>query len=195
MAGARWLSDAKASTVDRAWGGGTGPAAVSLAFVEALGKAAGQKNLKMCFVHKDGYDSTCRSSFDGSMTLVSYPGGNLKLAPYANDKLTYTFGRLAGLAGSADGYDSTKFQTDTFCVPKTTGLQNEFGEGGTGACDHAQPEGFYEGAWNFFGYGISYRPWKADNNELGAGTVNSPNGPVVPDPLPTTYGFRLYIGP
>ncbi len=88
---------------------GTGSSAVSLAFVAALKGSAGQQNLKMCFVHQNGTDTTCRSSSDGSMTLVSYPTGNPKLTVYSGNTLPYTYGRLAGLAGSIDGYNASMF--------------------------------------------------------------------------------------
>jgi hypothetical protein len=190
--------DAKAATVDRAWGGGTGSAAVSLAFVEALGKAAGQKNLKMCFVHQNGYDTTCRQSSDGSMTLVSYATGNAKLTTYKDDKLTYTFGRLGGLAGSVDGYDTSKYTLYGEQIPITYGSNYEFG---SATCSNPQatgslrehPASVYEGVWHGYCSGMSYRPHRADNDEVGTG-VSGTNNPG-PDPSPTTYGFRLYIGP
>jgi hypothetical protein len=189
--------DAKAATVDRAWGGGTGSSAVSLAFVEALGKAAGQKNLKMCFVHQNGYDTTCRQSSDGSLTLVSYPMGNPKLTVYANDKLTYTFGRLGGLAGSADGYDPntyTKPDDGTklgYCVPVTSATSKyEFGDGcgGYGLCEVYQKNNndAWQGVWHGYCFGSSYRPWFVNEDELGGDVVN---------PSVSAYGFRLYIGP
>ena len=180
--------DAKASTVDRAWGGGTGSAAVSLAFVEALGKVAGQKNLKMCFVHKDGYDTTCRQSSDGSLTLVSYATGNAKLTVYKDDKLTYTFGRLAGLAGTADGYVYTQYVGNGgACIPRAVGVQNEFGDQSVlGMCEYNDAVSA-EGVWNGWGTGVSYRPTHAADDELG-----NQNGA---NPSVNSYGFRLYIGP
>jgi cysteine-rich repeat protein len=194
----------KASTVDRAWGGGTGSAAVSMAFLAALKAAAGQQHLKMCFVHKDGYDTTCRSSADGSMTLVSYNTGNPKLTAYAGDKLTYTFGRLGGLAGFIDAYDSSKYtgpnQYYNHCVvvasePKGSYYgfgANECLSPNVGLCD--SPHNGWYGVWHGHCSGMSYRPWESTNNELGSGTVGS-DLPVKADPSPNTYGFRLYVGP
>jgi cysteine-rich repeat protein len=192
-ASGKW--DAKASTVDRAWGGGTGSAAVSLAFVEALGKAAGQKNLKMCFVHQNGYDTTCRQSSDGSMTLVSYATGNPKLTAYKDDKLTYTFGRLAGLAGSVDGYDPTKFEEGAYTMAKTPGVLTDylFGEQGLFHDSYNPSCIAFMGVWHANGSGHSYKPWFADNTELSMGVGGCTV--VTADPTPSGYGFRLYIGP
>ena len=180
-----WAS--KASTVDRAWGGGTGSAAVSLAFVEALKASAGQANLKMCFVHKDGYDTVCRDSTDGSLTLVSYATGNPKLTPYVNDKLTYTFGRLAGLAGSVDGYDYTKMSANAdYGIPISADIVNVFGTGGE-LVEWGQPSDWF-GVWYAGGGGVCFRPSLSASDEL----ANKDGGA---DPSPTAFGFRLYIGP
>jgi cysteine-rich repeat protein len=192
--------DAKASIVDRAWGGNTGSAAVSMAFVEALGKAAGQKNLKMCFVHKDGYDTTCRNSADGSLTLVSYATGNPKLTVYAADKLTYTFGRLAGLAGSVDGYDYESYLNDGYIIPRSPGLSHEFGWGAAFVEQNGIGFPAWHSVWQGTGYGMCYRPSETEDTELRTGAESAPNvallngGPVA-NPSPNTYGFRLYIGP
>ena len=64
------------------------------------------------------------------MTLVSYPTGNPKLTGYASDTLAYTYGRLAGLAGTADGYDSTKFTEAGAPITKTPGVDNDYLFGG-----------------------------------------------------------------
>jgi cysteine-rich repeat protein len=196
-ASGKW--DTKASTVDRAWGGNVGSAAVSMAFVEALGKSAGQKHLKMCFVHKDGYDTTCRSSADGSMTLVSYNTGNPKLTKYSGDKLTYTFGRLGGLAGSADSYNMAALTNQSSCIPRKGGIRYEWGvdkELGTfGICDCTAPiVPESHGVWHAWGNGMSYRPDLNDDTELRSGTFNKTPG-LQSNPLPATYGFRLYIAP
>lgn len=173
----------QASTVDRAWGGGTGSAAVSLAFVQALGASAGQPNLKMCFVHQNGTDTVCRASVDGSLTLVSYATGNPKLTAYKDDKLTYTFGRLAGLAGSTDGYDPAKYVNQFGCIPRTPGAAGDFGTG-TISCDGA------DGApWWGWGYGSGYFPWAVDDWELRGAQ------PTTGNPSVNTYGFRIYVGP
>ncbi|MBM4345456.1 MAG: VCBS repeat-containing protein [Deltaproteobacteria bacterium] len=186
--------DAKAATVDRAWGGGTGSAAVSLAFVQALGAGAGQKNLKMCFVHKDGYDTACRQSSDGSMTLVSYATGNPKLTAYKDDKLTYTFGRLAGLAGSVDGYVFSQYAHEQFCIPRNTGAQYEYGTSAVGICEESNTNLEWNGPWHGFGNGMTYRPSEVDHSEMRSGLAGV-GGVMQPDPNPSTYGFRLYIGP
>jgi cysteine-rich repeat protein len=187
--------DLKAATVDRAWGGGTGSAAVSLAFVEALGKAAGQKNLKMCFVHQDGYDTTCRASFDGSLTLLGGKAANPKLDLYAASPLPFSFGRLAGLAGSVDGYSASNYVDGAYCVVrKPAGVAYEFGVSNSsdaGFCEY--PSGAAAGVWSLSGYGTAFRPEATNDNELGAGAVG--NGALLTNPLTETYGFRLYIGP
>jgi cysteine-rich repeat protein len=182
---------ASTSVVDRAYGG-TGSAAVSMAFVEALGKAASQ-HLKMCFVHKDGQDTACRSSHDGTLTLVSYTTGNAKLTKYKNDKLTYTFGRLGGLAGSVDGYDFNKFELFGYTVPRV-GLSplSGWGDSGKGVGEHS-PTHDFEGVWHGFGCGISLRPWHSDDSELGGGSAPTSCSTKGPNPSMDTYGFRLYI--
>jgi len=191
--------DAKAATVDRAWGGGTGSAAVSLAFVAALKASAGQQNLKMCFVHKDGYDTSCRNSANGSMTLVSYNIGNPKLTVHAADKLTYTFGRLAGLAGSVDGYDMSQFKSYFGCVPVTPGVKwdGEFGGAGDGLCDFNLNDccniNYNHGVWMAYNSGISFKPMLSGEDELSTEAMGSET--LVSNPSVTSYGFRLYVGP
>ncbi|MEN9797304.1 MAG: hypothetical protein RL653_1000, partial [Pseudomonadota bacterium] len=185
---------------------GTGSAAVSLAFVAALKANAGQQNLKMCFVHQNGTDTTCRSSADGSMTLVSHSTGNPKLTIYSGNTLPYTYGRLAGLAGGVDSYDSTQYSDGTFCIPRTPGSIYDFGltcgiacSNFDGFCDkHSLESSAFEGVWHAWGWGMAYRPWYSNSNEVGTGTKDGPQplqGPVQPDPNPHTYGFRLYVGP
>jgi hypothetical protein len=175
---------------------GIGSAALSLEFVKALGAAAGQKNLKMCFVHKDGYDTTCRNSADGSLTLVSYNTGNPKLTVYSADKLTYTFGRLAGLAGGHNTYDYGLSQSVTYCIPKAPGTPSDGLWGGAPAtnaiCDHncCNADGSpndNKGVWAAWGSGASYRPDRTNDSEIG--NIDGPN------PSPSGFGFRLYIGP
>ena len=182
-----------ATTVDRV-SDGTGSAAVSLAFVAALGKG-GQKNLKVCFVHKDGYDTGCRSSADGSLTLTAVGTGNPKLTVYAGDKLAYTFGRLAGLAGSVDGYFYKDFMMpDTngnYCIPRTpdpSGTKYQFGSDSAGLCERPDVDQ-HGGVWVGFGDGSAYRPSAVDSAELGWGYVSGK------DPSPAATGFRLYVGP
>jgi hypothetical protein len=201
-----WAS--KAGTVDRAFGGGTGSAAVSLAFVQALGASAGQKNLKMCFVHQNGGDTTCRDSTDGSLTLVSYATGNPKLTAFSGDKLTYTFGRLAGLAATVDGYDTSKFvsaaqsaSTANSCVPRAVGLVQEWGTLSNGMCEHgSQTCSDFAGVWNAWGCGTSFAPFATDNSELGFGKAASQatcctSATHGPDADLSAFGFRIYVGP
>ena len=182
-----WAS--KASTVDRASGGGTGSAAVSMAFVAALKASAGQQHLKMCFLHKDGYDTTCRSSSDGSMTLVSFNTGNPKLTGYSSDKLTYTFGRLAGLAGSVDGYDAAKYVKSGFTIPVLPGVVDDGWFGGAGQVQEQStsweaPWHQNAGPWACFGGGGGYHPWKTDSGEIWSVVAGD-----------VAHGFRLYVGP
>ncbi|MFM2152254.1 MAG: hypothetical protein RL199_689 [Pseudomonadota bacterium] len=174
---------------------GTGSAAVSLAFVAALKASANQQNLKMCFVHQDGHDTTCRDSADGSMTLVSYETGNPKLTLYSGNSLPYTYGRLAGLAGGIDGYNYTDFSSSGCCIPRSGGIQYEWGTTGPGMCEDPQPDyPFFRGVWFGMGWGIGYRPPEQDDSELSSGVAFSVSDRQF-NPTPDTYGFRLYIGP
>jgi hypothetical protein len=193
-----------ASTVARN-SSGTGSGAVSLAFVAALKASGNQQNLKMCFVHQNGFDTTCRDSADGSMTLVSYATGNPKLTVYSDNTLPYTFGRLAGLLGQRDGYDWSALSlspSDYFGVPMASGDIYEFGNHnycapGTGRFADATSAGGggWQGAWHARCEGMSYRPTNIDSNELGSGTSGSSSGPEQGNPSLATYGFRLYVGP
>lgn len=167
---------------------GIGAAAVSLAFVAALKASAGQKNLKMCFLHKDGYDTTCRSSADDSLSLVSYDTGNPKLTAYKADKLTYTFGRLAGLAGSADGY--ANFQEAGYCIPMTAGVYGEWGSEGKLCEQNFGGNANYTAVWHAYGSGIGFMPSLTNDAELRLGGGNSDA-----NPSPNSYGFRIYVGP
>lgn len=184
---------------------GTGSAAVSLAFVAALKAGATQQNLKMCFVHQAGYDTSCRSSADGSMTLVSNPTGNPKLTVYSGNTLPYTYGRLAGLAGSADGYNPYAYALASYLVPRRPGQSYDYQFGSTPT--NPSIDGFVDysaghlneaamGAWHTHGGGISYRPWFTNDNELGGQAMGpSEGGPMVANPSLMSYGFRLYVGP
>lgn len=182
--GAGWQTSA--AKVDRDVSG-TGSAAVSMAFVAALKASAGQQNLKMCFVHQNGADTTCRNSADASLTLVSYATGNPKLTVYAADKLTYTFGRLAGLPGSVDAFAG--LQETGFCVPRAPGSVADFGPSAAGLCESS----IEPATWAGWGYGINYLPKRISDDELRGYQVF--NGTLKSNPNPDTYGFRLYIGP
>jgi hypothetical protein len=191
-ASGQWANSA--TVVDRN-ATGTGSSAVSLAFVAALNASAGQQNLKMCFVHQNGTDTTCRSSSDGSMTLVSYQTGNPKLTVYSGNTLPYTYGRLVGLSGSQDGY--TGFYSTSFCIPRTPGSVGEFGTNAANQfplCERGEADWTsYNGVWHGGGFGMTYRPELADGSELRGGT--SPNQVATANPSPNTYGIRLYVGP
>jgi hypothetical protein len=197
-ASGQWETTAKKVDRDAT---GNGSAAVSLAFVAALKASAGQQNLKMCFVSNAGADSVCRGSADGSLTLKSYSVGNSKLLQFSGDVLTYSFGRIAGLAGSNDTYDYATYEYQAYCIPRLEGAKYEFGVGYSnhGFCDHwKRPEDSGSGCkaygvWHGIDDGMSYRPSLVNNNELG-GTACNMNG-ENPDPNPNTYGFRLYVGP
>ncbi|MFM2153314.1 MAG: hypothetical protein RL199_1749, partial [Pseudomonadota bacterium] len=191
-ASGQWNSTA--STVARD-ASGTASAAVSLAFVAALKASASQQNLKMCFVHQNGADTTCRDSANGSMTLVSYATGNPKLTVYSSNSLPYTYGRLAGLAGSGDGYNPTDFVFGAFPVPRTVGEEYQFGFGGqippyNNALSEIPQDGLndYYGIWHASGSGKSYRPWFTNGRELNFSAVED-------DPTSAPRGFRLYVGP
>ncbi len=177
---------------------GTGSAAVSISFVSALGSSAGQNNLQMCYVHMDGTDSECRSSDDGSLTLTSYSSGNAKLTVYYGDDLAYTYGRLAGLAGSYDGYVSSLYTEAGYPISKTPGVTNDYLFGGEGLIiDKNAPYcPAYDGVWHCNGAGQSYKPWETDAAELSSGGSDAAGCYAVTDnPTVEGYGFRLYVGP
>ncbi len=172
---------------------GTGSAAVSLAFVAALKASAGQQNLRMCFVHQNGADTTCRNSADGSMTLVSYPTGNPKLTAYSGNTLPYTYGRLAGLAGTSDGYSEASFTNAGACIPRATGMWAEFGDQTAGLCECT--DWWLPAVWHGWGSGQGYRPVEQSNFEIASAPVELGSRTRVADANVETYGFRLYVGP
>lgn len=195
-ASGQWETTAKKVDRDAT---GNGSAAVSLAFVAALKASAGQQNLKMCFVSNAGADTECRDSADASLTLVSYPTGNPKLTVFASDTLTYTFGRLAGLAGTADGYDSTKYTEAGAKIPKKPGVVDDHLFGGGPGGDVITDKNAkatcpaYDGVWSGSGAGQSYKPWETNAQELSGGVMDCQISTA--DPTPLGYGFRLYVGP
>ena len=169
---------------------GVGSAAVSLEFVAALAQN-NQQNLKICLIGAAGETFSCRSSAAGTLTPVSYGTGNPKLVTYHQNEIAYTFGRLAGLAGSVDGYDPSEFGIDGYRIPivswnlvETEGL---FGTDGWLA-EHATavggPWGDNEGVWHAWGGGVSFRPWFTNEFELGAELSGE-----------RAAGFRIYVGP
>jgi len=172
---------------------GSGSGAVGMAFVAAMAQW-GSSSLRMCFVAKDGHETECRQSPDG-LGLAAEPGGNLQLAAYAYSKLVWTFGRLAGLAASHDGYDDTGGSAAS-CVPKTAGATYLFG----GACPAGAASGLCEGdgangwhgVWCALCDGQCYRPDAKDDDELGAGAVAG--SPASKNPSESGWGFRLYVG-
>ena len=189
-----WAHDATQVARDSS---GTGSAAVSLAFVAALKASANQQNLKFCFVSQDGVDTTCRNSADLSLTLVSYSTGNPQLTDYVGNTLTYTYGRLAGLAGSVATYDSATFAGDGttpgFQVPRVFGSISEFGDDSSrGFGERPSTVDDLDGVWHLWGLGMSYKPWTVDNFELAGRTEFSP---TLANPVTSTSGFRLYVGP
>ncbi|HAN30385.1 MAG TPA: hypothetical protein DCQ06_02195, partial [Myxococcales bacterium] len=130
------------------------------------------------------------------MTLVSFQTGNPKLTKYSTDKLTYTFGRLAGLAGAHESYDYAKSVSATYCIPKSPGKVQDGVWGADPSaqalCDHnccnaGQSINENRGVWSAWGSGASYRPNRTNDNEIG--NINGPN------PSPSSYGFRLYLAP
>ncbi len=173
-------------------GTAAGNSAVGLAFVAALATAGGQQHLKLCLVHKDGSNSVCRSTLAGSLSLIAYTTGNPKLTAYKTDQLTYTFGRLAGLAGAADGYAS--FQAGAFAIKRTPGAAGEFGFGAEGFVEKSEdPDCLGDGGpWHGAGCGISYRPHRTGFDELSTASCCLVGGG---HPTLTSYGFRLYVGP
>jgi cysteine-rich repeat protein len=182
-----------------------GSGAVSLAFIEAMAKVAGVKHLRMCFVGTDGKDTYCRSSNNpnDSMTLATATTVfNTKLKPFQSTALAYTFGRLAGLAASADGYDASLYSLGGFCIKRANAAEDvnsepNFGKQSEGLCEHHNTtQGAWAGIWHGFGYGMSFKPWEKDDTELAAGTVSDGvNGlPIRANPSDKTWGFRLYVG-
>jgi hypothetical protein len=153
----------------------------------------------MCFVHQNGVDTTCRNSADGSMTLVSYPTGNPKLTVYSGNTLPYTYGRLAGLAGSVDGYIASGYSAGSSLVPMAPdSLAYRFGRQRANCPGNGQmidnSDTTWSGVWHGWCDGMSFRPWQATDNELASGTFPSAY-PEQPNPSEDTYGFRLYVGP
>ncbi len=184
--------DTKATKVARD-ATGSGSAAVSLAFVAALKASAGQMHLKMCFVSNAGSDTECRNSAMGTMTLVSSGVGNSKLTAYANDTLTYTYGRLAGLATSTDGYNVTIFGTGDSVkqnpmIPVAKGVDADGLFGGGGLMFEESCCGGNDGVWHCQHNGSTYAPYETNDRELR----NYKGGS---NPTPLGYGFRLYVGP
>ncbi|MFM2162383.1 MAG: hypothetical protein RLZZ383_1895, partial [Pseudomonadota bacterium] len=170
---------------------------VPMAFVRALHADGGQRSLRMCFVHRDGYDAICRDSISGGLTLTSYFSGNPRLVAEASRPLVYTFGRLAGLAGSVDSYDYTSFSTMTYCISRADGAFGDFGIEGGSMCDHGDDQPYwgrsYNGVWHSWTWGATYRPWDVDDSEISGATGILRSG--VANPSLNSYGFRLYVGP
>lgn len=192
----KWTS--KVSSVERK-AGAIASSAVSVAYVQALG-VAGQKHLRFCYVHKDGQDTTCRQSSDGSLTLAAFAVGNPKITLYKDDKVAFSFARLAGMPGSIESYTVAQFNHGGYGIQRTVGLAYEFGAIAlNGFAEHSDKESIaFAGVWHAWGWGMSYRPWLTDDNELGCGTLNGAQpeqGPIQPNPSANTYGFRLYVGP
>ncbi|MEN9796949.1 MAG: hypothetical protein RL653_645, partial [Pseudomonadota bacterium] len=129
---------------------GVGSSAVSVAFVAALKASAAQQNLKMCFVHQNGTDTACRSSSDGSMNMASFGTGNPKLTVFAGKPVPYTYGRLAGLGGTVDGYDYSLYQHGGYCIPVTAGSVGEWGTPTARLCDDAAISEGYASVWAAF---------------------------------------------
>jgi hypothetical protein len=187
-----WSSPASSVLQDYS---GTGSAAVSLGFVAALKTIGGQTNLKMCFTHRDGYETDFRSSADGSLTLTSYSTGNAVLTAYSGNTLTYTYGRLAGLAGSNTSYTPTSWTEAGYPIYVTAGASADLMFGGTGqlidknnpACTPA------DGVWHGSGDGISYKPYLTADEELSMGMSTCSTNTA--NPSASSYGFRLYVGP
>jgi len=183
--------DTSAAMVDRD-ASGSGSASVSLAFVAALKSAAAQQNLKICLVSNSGDEPECRASQNGTLALVSGAVGNPKLQPYANDPLTFTFGRLAGLANSIDGYVSANFATgdDPKKKPYITIAKGTNKDGKFGGAGILFEDGYQNGddsVWVGRDGGIAYAPWDTTDRELRSFYGNNPSL--------MSYGFRLYVGP
>jgi len=179
-----WTSPA--SIVDNSDVAGSS-AAVSLEFVEALTTATSA--LMMCFVDSSGDDTNCRSSDDGSLTLTATATGNSDLTPYSSDPLTYTYGRLAGLFGSGQGYYSSPAETvayQSFCIPRSPGVgADNWGSQSFGLCEHDGAWGCpgCRGPWHGFGGGAAFNPAGTTTDEVRTDTGG----------IPSTIGFRLYL--
>ena len=186
-----------ASRIDLDHGAGSS-AAAPMETVEALVTDADQAHIKICLVHRDGWNVDCLSSDEDTLFPTSYLTGSPTLTAYADEPLVYTFGRLAGHPGSSDAYDGYSFDEATtgWGIGKAPiSVDDEFGwadwfhelGGSPDTCNSY-------GVWHANGNGISYHPEQTNNNELGNGGPGC--SPIYePDPSPNSWGFRLYIGP
>ena len=119
------------------------------------------------------------------MTLISFGTGNPNLRFYNDNTLAYPYGRLAGLPGSAHSYNSRDWSSGNYCVPRTIGGRGDFGDEGEGLCEIIN--GDWTSVWHGWGFGISYRPYRVGDDELGTSNNGTPNN--------NTLGLRIYVAP
>jgi hypothetical protein len=116
--------------------------------------------------------------------------------PYEKPTRRNPFGRLAGLPGSADTYAESSF-VDGAPVFMANGSAGDFGFDSGGVAGGFRERGFdnYAGVWHANGCGLSYRPYRSSNDELGMGNGGCGAFPNTegPDPNPYTFGFRMYV--
>ena len=186
--------DTAVTTISRDYGPQSS-VALSLNTISSL-HALGNQNLKMCLVDNLGHDNNCRDSLSGSLTLTSYSSGNPQLSAYSSEPLVYTYGRLAGLRGQVFSYNETDFIDSTqYCIGRDVGVEGEWGWSSTGLCDYQRIGGAWVGVWHAIGCGVSFRPYRTSDNELGGGANCSTGSGHGANPSTNSYGFRLYVGP
>lgn len=129
------------------------------------------------------------------MTLTSYSTGNAVLTAYSGNTLTYTYGRLAGLAGSNPSYTPTSWMEAGYPIYVTAGASADLMFGGTGVLtDKNNPScNPADGVWHAAGEGISYKPYLTADEELSMGVSTCSTNTA--NPSASSYGFRLYVGP
>jgi hypothetical protein len=181
-----WTSPATAIHED--WGTRSS-AAASFEAISALSNEAGQSELRICLVHETGANVRCRSTTNGTLTLGSYGTGSAVLTLYSSETLVYTYGRLAGYPGSGDDYS---YEAGWHIGKTPDGIDYEFGWA-EGFVEYYSPGCPANGVWHASGNGISYRPEKTDDDELGTSMPGC--GERLKNPTPNTYGFRLYVSP
>ena len=188
----QWQAVAK---VDRN-AGGTGSAAVGLAFAAGLAQGGATK-LRMCFVDKNGADASCRTS-PVTLKLVGKAKGNAALDAHAATSLVWSYGHLAGLPAQANGFAAAGLVDEVGCIAPAVGSAYEFGLpcAGTETAGLCETQGSGDqpaGVWCAKCGGMCLRPDAKDDGELWAGAYDQL--PAKANPLSTTWGFRLYVSP
>jgi hypothetical protein len=186
--------------VSKAYGPGAS-SAMPPSLVRALWRD-GQSQLKFCLVGVNDTTELCKATDGGSLTLAAAPVSsaaftNRTLASFMRGSMgcpsnsacdaAYTYGRLAGLPASRNDYVESGFVVGSFCILRTVGLTNEFGTDATGICEYSSAAEWV-GVWHNWGSGMSYRPWRTNDNELGNANGANPVGTSL-----TATGFRVWV--